>query len=199
MDDPACTQNAKLSSMKFFKTFLFATLVCALFAISATGKPAKGKPQKIYMMGISVSFVDSVAFLTDVQELDSAFILSNGFLAERLLYSFQLDNYVSTTCRVPNSTNAIYFSTKKKAMDTKYDKLNRMYQRSDKFALIYLGAEDFSFKREEHIEPIELDDENAEIPAEPTGKTKKSKKSKAPAQPAAPATPDPTLNAQSRE
>lgn len=172
--------------MKITKAFLFAFLVSVLFVLQVSGKKdgSKVKMQKVYMMGISVSFVDSVAFMTDVQELDSANLQSNGFLSERLLYTFQLDNYVTGTCHVPNVTSAVYFSTKRKKMEAKFEKLNRLYQHSDRFALIYLGANDFRFHPEEHIESVELEEkEGAQEGSAGTAKTGKRRKRSASGQP----------------
>lgn len=143
--------------MKYVKAILLALLVCS-FTGAMAGKKGKTVQQKVYIFGFSASFVDSVAYLTDVMELDSATILSNGFLAERQLYSLQLESYVLEHFNLANSTNAVFFSKKRKDMDAKHEKMNRRYQRSANLALIYLGEDDFRFHPEEHVEATELTD-----------------------------------------
>lgn len=107
--------------------------------------------QKVYIFGFSASFTDSVAFLTDIMELDSAYVTSHGFLAERSLYSAQMENH-ALQCKVLNSTNCVFFSTKKSALEKKYDKVNRMYQRSEGLTLIYVGEDEFKFHSEMHVD-----------------------------------------------
>lgn len=143
--------------MKYVKVILLALFVCSIAGVQA-GKKSKAVQQKIYIFGFSASFVDSVAYLTDVMELDSATLLSNGFLAERQLYSMQLESYVQEQFNLANSTNAVFFSKKRKDLDEKHDKMNRRYQRSANLALIYLGEDDFRFHTEEHIEAAEIDE-----------------------------------------
>lgn len=170
--------------MKCFKAILLALLVCSCLGIYA-GKKGKVEQQKIYMYGFSVSFVDSVAYLTDVVELDSATILSNGFLAERQLYSIQLESYIQEQFKIANSTNAVFFSKKRKDLDAKREKMDHRYKRSNNLALYYLTADDFRFHPEEHIEAVEIDenenqaaDAQNETAADKNGKKSKSKKSK---------------------
>lgn len=125
---------------------LFALGIGVALGVQADQKPVIRKP--VYMFGFSASFTDSVAFLTDVMQVDAAKVLPNGFLADRTLYSLQLENYVLSSCHVQNSTNAVFFSTDKKTLDKKYDKVNRKYQRSENLVLIYVGEDEFRFTPE---------------------------------------------------
>lgn len=113
----------------------------------------KPRMQSVYVFGFSASFTDSIAFLTDVMKVDSAYIMPNGFLADRSYYALQLENFVLGEHRVKNSTNAVYFSTKKKQVDKIYEKMNRKYQRSDKFLLIYVGEDELKFKASPYVDP----------------------------------------------
>lgn len=168
--------------MRYLKAILLALLVCSCLGVQAS-KKGKVEQQKIYIFGFSASFVDSVAYLTDVMELDSATILSNGFLAERQLYSIQLESYVQEQFKLMNSTNAVFFSKKRKDLETKHEKMNRRYQRSTNLALIYLSEEDFRFHPEEHVESVEIDETTSAEGEQPntqtaTEKAKSGKKSK---------------------
>lgn len=168
--------------MRYLKAILLALLVCSCLGVQAS-KKGKVEQQKIYIFGFSASFVDSVAYLTDVMELDSATILSNGFLAERQLYSIQLESYIQEQFKLMNSTNAVFFSKKRKDLETKHEKMNRRYQRSTNLALIYLSEEDFRFHPEEHVESVEIDETTSAEGEQPntqtaTEKAKSGKKSK---------------------
>lgn len=164
--------------MKYVKAILLALLVCS-FTGAIAGKKGKAVQQKVYIFGFSASFVDSVAYLTDVMELDSATILSNGFLAERPLYSLQLESYVQEHFNLANTTNAVFFSKKRKDMDAKHEKMNRRYQRSANLALIYLGEDDFRFHTEEHIDATEVTEaDSTEVDSTEVNSSSKSKKTK---------------------
>lgn len=132
--------------------FMALLLLLALGA-QVVAKPKKVTVQPVYIFGFSASFTDSLAFLTDVMKIDSACVLSNGFLADRSLYSLQLENFVLGEHRVQNSTNAVYFSTKRKQIDKLYNKMNRKYQRSNNLMLIFVGEDEFKFKPVPYIDP----------------------------------------------
>lgn len=161
--------------MRTLKTILLLAILCCSFGLRAEKQP---KMQTVYVFGISASFTDSVAFLTDVMRVDSAYILPNGFLFDRTLYSLQLENYVLGTCHVENSTNAIFFSTRKKDIDKKYDKVNRMYQRSENLALIYVGEDEFRFAHQSYEQPELLDQNGEAIKVEEKSEKKNKKKGK---------------------
>ena len=73
-------------------------LLVGLVAV-AYGATAKPKKQRVYMFGVAQSFTDSVAVMTDLQGVD-AYIMPNGFLADRSLYSLQFNNYLVAKCSV---------------------------------------------------------------------------------------------------
>lgn len=108
--------------------------------------------QKVYVFGFAASFTDSLAFLTDVQVLDSAWVTPNGFLAERTFYSFQLDNYTREKCGLENPTTAIFFDVKRSKLEKKYLKVKRLHQRTNAANLTFLGLDKFRFRNEEHME-----------------------------------------------
>lgn len=169
--------------MKYVKAILLALLVVTCLGVQA-GKKSKTMQQKIYIFGFSASFVDSVAYITDVMELDSATIMSNGFLGERQLYSLQLESYVQEQFHLSNSTNAVFFSKKRKDLEAKHEKMNRRYKRSVNLALVNLSEDEFRFRPEEHIEAVEIQEIDEQAAASADGKSpvtdgkgkKKSKK-----------------------
>ena len=160
------------------RNYMF-TLLLALFSLGVQAEK-KPKMQTVYIFGFSASFTDSTAYLTDVMQLDSAYVTQKGFLADRSLYSLQLENYIQEKHNLLHTTNAVFFSVKKKSLDKKYDRVKRMYQSGENLRLNLLHAEDFRFLPQEYIETvIEYGDEAVEAaPQEAPEKKSKGKKKK---------------------
>ena len=161
---------------KMRKFILFVLLSAFSIGMQAEKKP---RMQTVYIFGFSASFTDSLAYLTDVMQLDSAYVTTKGFLADRSLYSLQLENYVQEKYNLLHTTNAVFFSLKKNTLDKKYDRVKRMYQSGENLRLNLLHAEDFRFLPQEYIEAvIEYGDEAVEAApqAAPEKKFKGKKK-----------------------
>lgn len=143
-------------------------MVCLLLLLAAVNvceaKKKQGGYQKVFAFGFASSFTDSLAYITDVQEVDSVYILSNGFIADRALYSLQLYGYVNEQKGVENPTTAFFFSPKAKTLVKKFNKVKNMYMKHPDLKLEVLTREDFIFKAEEYIEQIvtETLDENGQ-------------------------------------
>ena len=90
-----------------------------------------------------------------------------------------MENYIQEKHNLLNTTNAVFFSVKKKSLDKKYDRVKRMYQSGENLRLNLLHAEDFRFLPQEYIETvIEYGDEAVEAApqAAPEKKSKGKKK-----------------------
>ena len=80
--------------MKIIKLFTLA-LVLTAFAVNAQAKPIQ--PAHVYMFGFSASFKDSVVYITNVQDVQGAWIDSKTkFLLNRDSYSYQLKEHMAT-------------------------------------------------------------------------------------------------------
>lgn len=137
---------------KLLRCVLFLLLM--IVAVSAEAKKQKGGYQKVYCFGFASSFTDSLAYLTDVQELDSAYIMPNGFIADRQLYSLQLYAHVNDKRGVENPTTAFFFSTKAKPLAKKYQKVKKLYMQESNLQLVIMGRDEFMFKPEEYVETL---------------------------------------------
>lgn len=135
--------------------------------------------KKVHLFGFCSAFNDSVAYLTDVQTLDSTYVLSSGFLAERALYSLQLYGYANEKRGMANPTAAIFFDLKPQKLAKKYQKVKKLYQSDPNVKLILLTDDDFMFIPEEHEEQIVMEvAESAANAASQAGNAKKNKKTK---------------------
>lgn len=114
------------------------------------------KPQMhcVYMFGFASSLVDSLAFQTDIQMIDSVYIHKNGLLAGRMQYSSQLQQALQRETGNANITCAIFFDTKKSRLEKRYLKLKRRYIKSHSVVVRHFGTDSFRF----HAEPF-IDEE----------------------------------------
>lgn len=138
--------------MRFVRVILFLLLLSGTASVSA--KKKSGGMQKVYVFGFASSFSDSLAYISDVQVLDSAYILPNGFLADRGLYSLQFYGYVNEQRGMENPTAAVFFDVKAQKLAKRYEKVKRMYQKDPNISLVVLGKGDFRFKCEEYMEEL---------------------------------------------
>lgn len=99
----------------------------------------------VYMFGFATSFTDSLAYITDIQLVDSAYLYKNGFLSDRTLYSEQLANKTQQMGHA-NMTCAVFFSPKKAAVEKKYLRVKRRYGRDHGVVVTSLGNNEFRFK-----------------------------------------------------
>lgn len=98
------------------------------------------------MFGFGASFTDSVAYITEVHPVTPAYIeTSTGFLYDRSLYALQLRNFMEEKYQLVNPTCVVFFSTKKKKMASKREKLRKRYLDAEGFTLMRLPEELFTF------------------------------------------------------
>ncbi len=130
-------------------------LLALLFVLGLIESAAAYEPmrRKVYMFGFGASFTDSVAYITDVQAIDSAYIHPNGFLADRTLYGVQLDVYLQTVLNKKNMTCVVFFDKSKSKVEKKYLKIKKKYLKDHAVVLTPIGRDEFKFKREEWIDP----------------------------------------------
>ncbi len=142
----------------------------AIFIACATKSWALYIPSTLYVYGISISFNDSIIHLTDIMQLDSAWIdASSGFLYARSSYAYQLKSYLQEQ-GIDNPTCVISFAEKRKDVEKKYVKLRkRLLKKDTEYLVKYIPITDFSF------EAVSAKDEyNASIA--PTKEEKKAAK-----------------------
>ncbi len=135
-------------------------MLCVL-AVTALTAGTKGEKSSVYMYGIATSLMDSVVYVTDIQQVEGVVVDSkSGFLEARSLYSEQLRSFLEQQNNKGNMTCAVCFHTKKHKVQKKYQKLLGKYAKkgillntlkSDEFkfeALISMTEEDASAQEE---------------------------------------------------
>ena len=136
--------------------------MCGSHAAHDPGNTVKPKQvPKVYIFGFSASFKNAAFYITDIQELDSAWIDSKTkFLLGRDTYSTQLKDYLTQSVNDPHRTCVVMFSTEKAKAEKKYMKLKRTYtvkaKAKDGYEVKYLDRKDFEF------EPVDMSPDTEE-------------------------------------
>ena len=125
----------------------------ALVAVMMPSSAAAKEPvmKRVYMFGFSASLIDSTAYQTDVQQLDSAWIdPTHNFLVDRALYSLQLQSHVETKEHHKNTVCTVYFSTNPRKLQRKWAKVKKRYEHDPALRYQILPRERFAFQAEEY-------------------------------------------------
>lgn len=125
---------------------LLCLILTAMLAFCVTSTTAKPKQKKIYMFGISINFIDSVTYLTDIQVLEPVYIESKtGFLYDRSIYSQQLQIWVENTKNQPNTTCTVFFSDSQAKLKKKMEKIRDKFYKDQTTILKELNVGEFKF------------------------------------------------------
>ena len=127
--------------MNLVKSILIAVLIFMVSSVEA--KPLK--TNKVYMFGFSASFKDSVVYVTEIQNVQEAWIdTKTKFLLGRDQYSAQLKNYITDKLNQPGRVSMVLFELNKKKAEKLYLKLMKKYQKG--YDVRYVNNKDFSFE-----------------------------------------------------
>lgn len=129
--------------MKILKYFF--CILTSVIILSVTASAKNKCVPKVYIFGLAASFNDSIIYLTNIQELDSAWVDDkNDFLANRSDYSYQLKNYFESK-NINHRTCIVSYALKRKDIDKKYQKLKNKYTKGGNFDIRYINNENFKF------------------------------------------------------
>ena len=137
--------------MRITKLIICFGLFCLIAGSIEAKKKVVQKP--IYMVGVGISLVDSMVFITDMQLVDSVTIeKKTKFLADRQLYSFQLQRYLEGAYKGGPYIPSVFFGSKKKKMERQYLSLHKRYVQSKELRMILVDISQFRFKTEKYVE-----------------------------------------------
>ena len=164
--------------MMNFNFKYWGVLACVLGYVGMS-LSAKVERATAYIFGFSASFTDSVVYITDIQQLDSAYIETKyDFLMDRAVYSDQLQTYLEAVKQMPNSTCAVFFHTKKSKLMEEYDKIRKQYGSDGSVMLKELTDGSFKFQSPVYEPPVKAVPESAEPKATKKEKRRKASKDK---------------------
>ena len=156
----------------------WGVLAC-LLGLVGMSLSAKVERTTVYIFGFSASFTDSVAYITDVQQLDSAYIETKyDFLMDRVVYSDQLQTYLEAVKQMPNSTCTVFFHTKKNKLMEEYNKIRKRYSGDESVMLKELTDGGFKFQSPVYEPPVKVTPEPVESKAAKKEKRRKASKDK---------------------
>lgn len=125
-----------------YRLIVLTALFSLLFNINTTAKP---KLTKIYMVGIAASFNDSTLYVTDIQEVDSAWIDSKrGFLWGRDGYSLQLKEHLQSK-GITRYTCFVSFAKTRAKAEKKFLKFRKKYTGKVKYDINHIDINSFKF------------------------------------------------------
>ena len=126
------------------------------------------EPQMIYAYGFASSFNDSTVYITEIQQLDSAWVDSKtGFLYSRDNYSYQLRDHLKNAGVATPTCVTVYAKTRKE-IEKKYFDIKKRYTTKGLYDVKYIPTHEFSYTC---LIPSE-----SEQKAAPEPKAKKKKK-----------------------
>ncbi len=105
-------------------------------------------PETLFVYGVSISFNDSVIYLTDIMQLDSAWINpSSKFIYSRPSYAYQMKTYLQDNQSVTNPTCVLCYAENRKDAEKKYVKLkSRLQKKNQEYLIKYIPITDFKFE-----------------------------------------------------
>lgn len=111
-------------------------------------KTGKVKSQTLYVFGVATCFNDSLAFITEICQMDSMPVnKKTKFLPNRTDYSYQLKSYLEDILGLEHRTCAVFFSPKKKKIIKWHNKMINRLKNTDGNVLHTLDKSSFVFKR----------------------------------------------------
>ncbi len=129
---------------------LLVLVLCSSATLKKGDKKQKDVAEyaEVYGFGFAASFIDTLAFYTDIQPLDSAKILDKKFLDQRYQYSYQLKDYLEEHLDKQNYVCMIFFNKDRKKLQKEFDKLLAKYRKSG-IGMRPIAVTDFKFSQPE--------------------------------------------------
>ena len=120
-------------------------LLMAALMLAGTVNAKTVKTSHMYMFGFSASFKDSVVYVTDIQDVQGAWInTKTKFLLGRDRYADQLQTHLSEQLQLNNRVCVVFFKKSKKKAEKEYMKLMKKYKNG--YDIRYLNSSQFRFE-----------------------------------------------------
>lgn len=158
--------NAK--HMKGLRILLLALLATAIGSMHAR---VKVKQMPLYIFGYALSPTDSTIYLTNIQRIDTAYLVKKTrMMIARPLYSQQLQQYLEQSNNIRGSICTIFFSEKKAKLEKKRNRVSMRAQKEVDYQICFLNSLNMTFT------PVQWDESMSPELNEKPVKTKKAKK-----------------------
>lgn len=128
------------------KFLLHTALLVVLFFAAAFQVSASSKKDNIYAFAYGTSFNDSTIYLSAVSHLSIASIdKKSHLLNDRSGYSAQFKAYLDKLY-AKDHTCTIFFSTNRKKLEKKYEKLRRFCRKDKEVKVVEISSGDFTLQ-----------------------------------------------------
>lgn len=142
--------------MKLIRHIMLTAVLMAVIAYLPTVAQNRVVP-KAYMFGFAASFNDSIVFFTDIQEVDSVWVLpKKKIVTGKSNYAYQLRNFFADSLGLKNRTVVVFSAFKRKDIEKKFLKMKKDYteKNAGKYDVHYINTSEFRFT------PVNMDDSN---------------------------------------
>lgn len=135
---------------KCFNHFLRYAFLAVVMLVASTATAKKVVVPQMYMFGFAASFNDTIVHFTNIQKVDSVWVdAKTKFLAEREVYSSQLQQYL-TNQEMPYRTCVVVYAETREKAEKKYLKLRRLYispkkDHGQRYEVRYIEGDKFRF------------------------------------------------------
>ena len=135
------------------KTFKYTIFLLMLFCLDSATTEAKKKLQPVYLVGYAFSPLDSTAYITEIQYMDSTWVDSkNKTLYYRTNYTAQLQGFLEGKMNATNMVCAVFFDKKKARIEKKLQRINRFQPVNAVQKLDAIPSDIFRFQTENWTE-----------------------------------------------
>ena len=136
---------------KCFNHFLRYAFLAVVMLVASTATAKKVVVPQMYMFGFAASFNDTIVHFTNIQKVDSVWVdAKTKFLADREVYSSQLQQYL-TNQEMPYRTCVVVYAETREKAEKKYLKLRRLYvspkkDHGQRYEVRYIEDDKFRFQ-----------------------------------------------------
>lgn len=127
------------------KIGILALLLLITSLSFANLKKDKEKKQA-YIFGVATSLTDSVAFITEIQTVDSLMINKDGFIDNEKEYSYQLKQYIIDNQTKEEKVCAVFYNSDPSKIAKEYKKVSNRLKIKDKKIVKTIPKENFKFE-----------------------------------------------------
>lgn len=136
--------------MKIIKILFAIVLVFGVAQASAQGRKADNVYKTtVYAVGVATSFNDSIAYCTEMQELNDTELDRKMYLHRRSGYSFQLRDHLAAQGR-QNYTCVILFDANKSKLEKEVVRVKNRFAK-DNIKLLEIKESEFKFTKPEEL------------------------------------------------
>ena len=126
--------------------FIAYICIVALLLVPAVLSAQKAK-DVVYLLGVSFSYSDSIAYFTEIQPLEGVKLQKRSkILPDRQHYAYELKDYMNFQEGKPGRISMIYFSKKRSKLEKVEAKVKKRLLHKENKTVLYLGDK-FKFTR----------------------------------------------------